>query len=86
VTRLLRHEGVRRCWARQLYRDPSTASRRLRVVIRVDRDGNVTQVNVNDAMVPTLASCIASLGYSVASVGAGEAFEAEATLTLERGE
>jgi hypothetical protein len=86
VTRLLRHAGVRRCWARQLYRDPSTTSRRLRVVIRVDREGRVTHVNVNDSMVPTLASCISMLGYSVASVGAGEAFEAEATLTLERGE
>ncbi len=86
VERFLRGDGIRRCWARQLYRDPATASRRLTVGLAVDGEGRITAVRVRDVSAPALASCIAASSAMVAPVGPGEAFEAEGTLTLERGE
>jgi hypothetical protein len=86
LERVLRGEGVRRCWARQLYRDPTTNARRLTVGLAVDHEGRVAQVRVRDAAAPALASCIASVGAIVAPVGPGEPFEVEGSLTFERGE
>lgn len=86
LERVLRGEGVRRCWARQLYRDPTTNARRLTVGLAVDHEGRVAQVRVRDSTAPALASCIASVGAIVAPVGPGEPFEVEGSLTFERGE
>ncbi len=86
LQRVLRAEGVRRCWTRQLYRDPTTPSRRLSVGLSVDGEGRVVQVRVRDPQAPMLASCIATMGTAVPAVGPGEPFEAEASLTFERNE
>lgn len=86
LERVLRGDGVRRCWARQLYRDPSSNSRRLNVVLSVDHEGRIAQVRVRDVSAPMLASCIASLGAIATPVGPGDAFEAEGSLTFDRGE
>ncbi len=86
LERVLRGDGVRRCWARQLYRDPTSNARRLSVSLAVDHEGRIAQVRVRDTSAPMLASCIASLGAVATPVGPGEPFEVEGSLTLERGE
>lgn len=86
LERFLRNDRIRSCWTRQLYRDPATPSRRLTVALSIDATGRITTVRVRDATAPALASCIMASGGGVAPVGAGEAFEADAALTLERGE
>jgi hypothetical protein len=86
LERFLRNDSIRSCWTRQLYRDPTTASRRLAVALSIDATGRITAVRVRDAMAPALASCIMASGGRVAPVGPGEAFEADGALTLERGE
>lgn len=86
LERVLRADGVRRCWTRQLYRDPTTPSRRLSVGLTVDGEGRVVAVRVRDPQAPMLASCIATMGTAVPAVGPGEPFEAEASLTFERNE
>lgn len=86
LERVLRGDGVRRCWARQLYRDPTSTARRLTVGLAVDRDGRIAQVRVRDTSAPSLASCIASVGAMATPVGPGDPFEVEGSLTFERGE
>lgn len=86
LERVLRGDGVRRCWARQLYRDPTSTGRRLVVGLAVDRDGRIAQVRVRDTSAPALASCIASVGALATPVGPGDPFEVEGSLTFERGE
>ena len=86
MERFFRGDGLRRCWMRQLLRDPTTASRRLPVVLRVDQEGRIREVQVRDPRAPALAACIAATSAALAPVGPGEVFEAEGTLTLERGQ
>jgi hypothetical protein len=86
MERFFRGDGIRRCWMRQLLRDPTTTTRRLPVVLRVDSEGRIRDVRVRDPMAPTLAACIAATSATLAPVGPGEVFEAEGTLTLERGQ
>jgi hypothetical protein len=86
MSTFLRNDAIRRCWMRQLYRDPTTTSRRLDVGLSVDHTGRIVHVDVRDPMAPSLAQCIAATGSLLAPVGPGEAFSAQGTLTLERGE
>ncbi len=86
MERFFRGDGIRRCWMRQLLRDPTTATRRLPVVLRVDQEGRIREVRVRDPWAPALASCIAATSATLAPVGPGEVFEAEGTITLERGQ
>lgn len=86
LERFLRNDSIRSCWTRQLYRDPTTPSRRLAVALTIDATGRIATVRVRDALAPALASCIMASGARVAPVGPGEAFEADGALTLERGE
>ena len=66
MERFFRGDGIRRCWMRQLLRDPSTATRRLPVVLRVDGDGRIREVSVRDPWAPALASCIAATSATLA--------------------
>lgn len=86
LERVLRGDGVRRCWARQLFRDPTSTARRLTVGLAVDREGRIAQVRVRDTSAPSLASCIASAGAMATPVGPGDPFEVEGSLTFERGD
>lgn len=86
MERFFRGDGIRRCWMRQLLRDPTTATRRLPVVLRVDGEGRIREVRVRDPWAPALAACIAATSATLAPVGPGEVFEAEGTITLERGQ
>lgn len=78
--------AVRRCWQRQLLRDPTTRSRVLQVALHVDDVGAVREARVHDPSAPDLARCISSSALSLGSVGAGAPFVAETTVVLERGE
>jgi hypothetical protein len=86
LERFFRGDGIRRCWMRQLLRDPTTTSRRLPVVLRVDQEGRIREVRVRDPGAPALAACVAATSAVLAPVGPGEVFEAEGTLTFERGQ
>ena len=76
---------VRRCWARQLDRDPTTPTRVLRVTLSVDVSGRTRGVSVRDPRAPELATCISGAAAILPDVGPGAAFEAVTTLTLEPG-
>lgn len=86
MERFFRGDGVRRCWTRQLLRDPTSPSRRLTVRFQVDVEGRIAAVQVRDPAAPALAACIAATSVSVIPVGPGDAIVAEGTLTFERGE
>lgn len=77
---------VQRCWTRQLMRDPTSASRTLHARLVVSADGRVVTVDVRDPMAPSLAACIATGAITIPTVGPGEAFTADTTISLERGE
>lgn len=76
---------VRRCWARQLDRDPTTPTRVLSVTLSVDATGRTRSVDVRDPRAPALAACIAGAAAILPDVGPGAAFEAVTTVTLEPG-
>jgi hypothetical protein len=77
---------IRRCWMQQLQRDPRTPARTLAVRLAVDEGGRARGVTVADPDAPGLARCLAAGAWSLAPVGAGEPFEAEGTLHLDRPE
>jgi hypothetical protein len=76
---------LRRCWDRAVLDHPTITDRSLAVTLHVDAGGRTVRVDVRDPQAPDLAQCLVRAGLWLPWVGPGDAFQANTTVTFNRG-